>query len=166
MAVVFGGIIAISLVIIWLKGHWFWWIVAFFPIFIAVQMATNSPTQSTSAFWGHVLGCIFIAGIPYLVWGRQRRVQSGFRRSLPYAVSPSPSAYDGPRRRRIRMWPFSYSLNDEIGMGLLHWLADQFYYNWKALWLIRRAKRIDRFVERVGAVQSAIEATDRSEGRR
>ena len=46
----------------------------------------------------------------------------------------------------MRIWPFSYSLNDEIGQGLAHWVRDQFR-NFRLAILIRRSERIDRFIE-------------------
>lgn len=46
-----------------------------------------------------------------------------------------------------RVWPLSPSLNRDISVGFGHWLADQFYWNWRMLWLIRRSKRIDRLID-------------------
>lgn len=47
----------------------------------------------------------------------------------------------------MRVWPFSASLNADIGEGILHWIRDQFF-NVKMYLLIRRSERVDRFVER------------------
>jgi hypothetical protein len=49
----------------------------------------------------------------------------------------------------MRVWPFSYSLNDDIGQGMIHWVRDQFA-NFRMALLIRRSKRIDRLIESAG----------------
>ena len=57
----------------------------------------------------------------------------------------------------MRVWPFSRSLDAEIGLGMLHWIGDQFA-NVRMALMIRRSKRadrrIDRFVEECRAAPS------------
>ena len=47
----------------------------------------------------------------------------------------------------MRLWPFSLSLNGDIGLGIEQWIRDQFgnVHMWL---LIRRSKRVDRWIER------------------
>jgi len=51
------------------------------------------------------------------------------------------------KERPMRVWPFSPALSDEINVGVLHWIRDQFA-NVRMALAIRRSKRIDRFIER------------------
>lgn len=55
---------------LWLKGHWFGWVVAFFPIAWLIQLFTVDNSDTPLVFATHMAGALAVSGMPYLIWGR------------------------------------------------------------------------------------------------
>jgi hypothetical protein len=67
-------LIGLAILFLWLRGHWFGWVVAFFPIFLIVQLFMSGPQgdQPDTIVW-RAVAVLVVTGIPCVLWGSIRR---------------------------------------------------------------------------------------------
>ncbi len=67
MAFIFGIVLALGALFLWLSGHWFGWVLAFMPAWWLFQISTGDPHDAMYLVVGRVALCAAVTGIPYLI---------------------------------------------------------------------------------------------------
>jgi hypothetical protein len=68
-------LIGLAILFLWLRGHWFGWVVAFFPIFWITQlfMGELQGDQPDAIIW-RAIGVLLVTGLPCVLWGSFQRI--------------------------------------------------------------------------------------------
>ena len=73
MVTIFGLVIGVCCLYLWLTGHWFGWVLAFFPAALTIQIIFGSPSASIAETLFYLflrcLGVVLVTGVPCLLWG-------------------------------------------------------------------------------------------------
>lgn len=125
MGYLIGTGIAIGVLYLWLRGHWFGWVLIFFPATWIVQLVlhqgqTADPPELIAM---RAAGVLILTGIPCMAWGSMRRSATNgwLNRPSGYAIQRRSFAETYPKPIRIILYA--------IGIGMIVTLIPVVYFN-------------------------------------
>ena len=68
-------VVGFGMLFLWLKGHWFGWVIAFVFVFFAAQIILTEKSETGGVVLARALVALLCTGVPCFVWGSLSQIR-------------------------------------------------------------------------------------------